>query len=196
VKRFRSRRRGFQFELPSGWGRTRAGKVRRFLGREEKLIFIGPPESGYFSVETGPPFSGMNTQQIQTHVLEHARGAGYVEVEIGSISVQGKKHLWARYRTTGEASMRLPAARRIVRITRIIYQRQVGSMSVSSWLADMERRSQGPVLKTYWLTFDQGAYELTASLGFGAVQDVKADSGSKNRERAYDAIVSSFRVAT
>jgi hypothetical protein len=69
-------------------------------------------------------------------------------------------------------------------------------MSVSSWLADMERRSQGPVLKTYWLTFDQGAYELTASLGFGAVQDVKADSGSKNRERAYDAIVSSFRVAT
>ena len=90
MKTYRNKRLGFEIHVPQEW----ALPVRVGLGG---LKFRCGPDEG-FEIAVGPLLSRPSLKATKRRFAQYARDQGYGDLEFGRVSVEGKGHVWIRYR--------------------------------------------------------------------------------------------------
>ena len=99
MKTFRSKRYGFEMDIPDGWSLPPTGSLSRLFGLDKKLEFKKGKEGleELITIGIGPPeFAEPDLEEIAKDIEKFARSTGDIIEEISNIQVGRKEHLTVR----------------------------------------------------------------------------------------------------
>ena len=199
MKTFRSKRYGFEIEIPNSWVCPPTGFLGRLFGLDRDINFKGSSE--FFNIRVNPLVSEPSLPEVETSFINHSLRVGHTSIETGSIRVGGKDHFWTRYMMGERFVLQIlegltklePAGFEIIKYMKNYYRRELGLLSnTNEFIKDDIEKGIGPVLKKYYLIFNQIEYNITCAIGYGTISEVKEEF--KEEESNYDKIVSTFRL--
>ena len=92
---YRNQEHGFQIDLPEMW--RGPGVIGRLIsGERNPSLRCGPGEA--FNFEVGPLHPEPALSHTEREFSDNARSQGYSQLHFGRIRVEGKDHVWAKYR--------------------------------------------------------------------------------------------------
>ena len=176
IKTFRSKRYGFEIDIPEDWSCPPTSFISRLLGVDKNLNFKGSTGE-LINIQIGSLFPEPSLKDTEIEFRRYAEDLGYSNVETSIIQVGSKNHFCARY-VMGK--MRPDSGI-------LWYMKDTGMLKETPEVP----RGLVVVVKKYCLVFKGIEYAITCRLGIRVESDKEI---FWEEEALYDAIVSTFRL--
>lgn len=95
MKTYRSEQHGFAIDVPDEWLLPRGESIRTRFGHSVEF-WCGAPDRG-FNIQIGQTVPE-TLDQTEDEFRRYAKTRQYTGLEFGRVTVEGKEHIWARYR--------------------------------------------------------------------------------------------------
>lgn len=190
VKTFRCERYGFKITMPAAWSGSLSGFLGRLVGADWGLNFKTRKE--FISIQVVSPTARTDLIEKERLFRDYALHVSHTGLETGTLRAYGIDHLWARYVVGKAVALQMPPSREMIMKTRCACPSELRHLSDEEFIEFLYSGEIGPVVKSYWLIFDQTEYHISCALGIGPVPEVKEQF--REKESKYDKIVSTFEL--